>query len=300
MTQNFKFKQMGKGEILLRATLSLILFSFFLKMDSIFSFVDSLVERGWSLSSIIVASVLIRMISAGFVVLILIPLSLRCVNWRVWLPGFLRIDRRTVAMGIVSFLLFCALAVAISSSFGIFIGDLSTVFSNPDLRQEPDVIGWGYFLLAFVPAIWEELAFRGLIQSKLRKAFSTTSAILLSSLFFSLFHLSNLVSQAPSQVIFGAIMAFFFGIGWGFMTIQARSVVPAMISHYLVDSLGQILIAVDPIDPVLASKFFVLLTLLFPLVNIVFTKLFYPGSGKDVNETSRYSALDLNSPSGEF
>ena len=102
------------------------------------------------------------------------------------------------------------------------------------------MIGWGYFLLALVPGIWEELAFRGLIQSKFRTTFSITASILLSSLFFGLYHLSNLVTQSPSQAIPGVIMAFFFGIAWGYMTVKARSVVPAMISHYLVDSMGQI------------------------------------------------------------
>jgi membrane protease YdiL (CAAX protease family) len=129
------------------------------------------------------------------------------------------------------------------------------MFAFPDIRPDPDVIGWGYFLLALVPGIWEELAFRGLIQSKLRTAFSTPTSILLSSLFFSLYHLSNLVNQAPAQVISGMVMAFFFGIGWGTMTIKARSVIPAMISHYLVDSMGQIFLNVDGTDPALATGF---------------------------------------------
>jgi len=137
------------------------------------------------------------------------------------------------------------------------------------------VLGWGYFLLALVPAIWEELAFRGLIQSKLREIFSTKISILFSAAFFGLFHLSNILTQAPSLVIFGVIMAFFFGIGWGYITIRARSVVPAMISHYLVDSIGQIFLGVNSTDPALVTGFFVLLTLLFPVFNIFLAKIVY-------------------------
>jgi membrane protease YdiL (CAAX protease family) len=128
-------------------------------------------------------------------------------------------------------------------------------------------------MLALVPGIWEELAFRGLMQSKLRTVFSGTAAILLSSLFFSLFHFSNLVTQAPSQVIPGVILAFFFGIGWGYVTLKANSVVPAMISHYLVDSMGQIFLGVDSADPALTSMFFVVLMVLFPVFNLILAKL---------------------------
>ena len=78
------------------------------------------------------------------------------------------------------------------------------------------------------------------MQSKAREAFSIKISILLSALFFALFHFSNLVDQGPEQVIISAIMAFFFGLGWGVMTVWARSVVPAMIVHYLVNSVGRL------------------------------------------------------------
>jgi membrane protease YdiL (CAAX protease family) len=137
------------------------------------------------------------------------------------------------------------------------------------------VIGWGYFLLALVPGIWEELAFRGLVQSKLRTVFSMPAAVLLSAVFFALFHFSNLVTQTPAQVIPGVIMAFCFGIGWGYLTSRCGSVVPAMISHYLVDSLGQVFLGVDNTDPGLTTLFFLLLTLAFPFFNILLAKIMY-------------------------
>jgi membrane protease YdiL (CAAX protease family) len=158
---------------------------------------------------------------------------------------------------------------------GIFKGDLAAAFAHPDMRPDPDVVGWGFFLLALVPGIWEELAFRGLIQSKFQRTFSSTVSVLLSAGFFGLFHFSNLLTQTPAQALPGVIMAFFFGLGWGFMTVQARSVVPAMISHYLVDSMGQIFFGVDSTDPALTTVFFVLLTLLFPVFNVVLTKMMY-------------------------
>ena len=212
---------------------------------------------------------------AGFVVLIVLPIILGFKSGRKWLPGYLRIDTKIVLTGFLSFGIFCVLATVISLGMSIFKGDLSAVFVFPDIRPDPDVVGWGYFLLALVPAIWEELAFRGLIQSKLREVFSTRISILLSAAFFGLFHFSNIITQAPSQVIFGVIMAFFFGIGWGYMTVKAQSVVPAMISHYLVDSMGQIFLGVDSTDTALVTGFFVLLTLLFPVFNLILAKIVY-------------------------
>jgi membrane protease YdiL (CAAX protease family) len=215
------------------------------------------------------------MICASLVVLIILPFILRSGSWRNWLPEYLRIDRKIVLLGLFSFVVFGTLATVISLGMGIFKGNLSAMFAFPDIRPDPDVIGWGYFLLALVPGIWEELAFRGLIQSKLRTVFSNPASILLSSLFFGLYHLSNLVTQSPAQALPGVIMAFFFGIGWGTMTVKARSVIPAMISHYLVDSMGLIFLDVDGTDPVLATGFFLVLTLLFPVFNIVLTKLLF-------------------------
>ena len=91
------------------------------------------------------------MIFAGLAVLIILPFILRAGSWRDWLPGYLRIDPKIVLLGILSFAVFGALATVISLSMGIFKGDLSAVFAFPDIRPDPDVIGWGYFLLALVP-----------------------------------------------------------------------------------------------------------------------------------------------------
>ena len=264
-----------KGKLIFLVILATIVFSIFIILDSLFSVANTLASRGWSLLPILFVIVLIRMIFAGLVVLIILPLILRSGSWRDWLPGYLRIDRKIVLLGLLSFAVFATLATVISLSMGIFKGDLSAVFAYPDIRLDPDVIGWGYFLLALVPGIWEELAFRGLIQSKLRTAFSIPASILLSSLFFGLYHLSNMLTQSPSQALPGVIMAFFFGIGWGYMTVKARSVIPAMISHYLVDSMGQIFLGVNNTDPALATGFFLLLTLLFPIFNMILTKVTY-------------------------
>lgn len=231
--------------------------------------------------TIIVVSVSLHTVSSGFVVLLIMPWILGFTNLKSWLVRFLRLDRKIILVGIFSFLGFCILAAVISLSMGIFKGNLSAVFSYPDIRPDPDVVGIGYFLLALIPGIWEELAFRGLILTKLRNRFGTWTSILLSALFFGLFHLINLFTQSPSLALSGVVMAFLFGIGWGYLTVKSGSVVPAMISHYLVDAMGQIFLTVDTTNPALSTGYFLLLTLLFPIFNIILAKIIYGKSEEE-------------------
>jgi len=276
-------KKSSKLIIILTIFLATVLFSIFLKLDSVLQLADRMVDRGWSLVQILLTLTGFRLVFAGLVVVVVLPLVLGVKNLWNCLAEYLRTDLKVFLAGLFSFVIFCALAAGLSLVMGIFKGDLSTVFSIPELRPDADVIGWGYFLLALVPGIWEELAYRGLIQSRLRQVFTTRVSITLSAVFFALFHFSNLVFQPLSLVVPGVVMAFFFGLGWGWLTVRSRSVVPAMISHYLVDALGQIFLAVDSSDPALTAGFFLSLTLLFPLFIILLSRLMF---GKDEQRIS--------------
>ena len=170
----------------------------------------------------------------------------------------MKCDFKGTLLGITSFTAFSLLGIGIATALGIYRGDFSVVFARPDIQPEPDVVGWGYFILALVPGIWEELAFRGLIMTRLQNQFKTSRTIFLSAVFFALFHLSNLDVQHPSTVIGDIIMAFLFGLAWGLMKTRTGSVVPAMISHYLVDSMGAVFLNVDAADSVRAMIFFLL------------------------------------------
>jgi len=274
-TQSVTRQTATKGTGLLRAALAVLLFTAFIKLDVFFQSGNILVAWGWSMPAILLAFVLIRTITAGTAVLLVLPVVLGFPGPRAWLPGYLRLDRRAVLAGLLSFALFGVLAAILSLAMGIWVGDLSAAFAWPDHGPDPDVIGWGYFLLALIPGIWEELAFRGLILSKLRERFSLSASVLLSAAFFAAFHFSNLLTQPPSQVVGGVIMALLFGIGWGVLTVRARSLLPAMIAHYLVDSLGQIFLGVDASNPALATGFFLLLTLTFPVANVLLARALY-------------------------
>lgn len=80
------------------------------------------------------------------------------------------------------------------------------------------------FSIAVLPPLTEEFAFRGIVLGKLRK-FGDSFAILMSALLFGLLH-GNII-QIP--------FAFIIGIVFGFITIKTSSLLPAMITHFLVN-----------------------------------------------------------------
>lgn len=81
---------------------------------------------------------------------------------------------------------------------------------------------WASLLLfALVPAVCEELAFRGFILSGLRHMGRKWLAILVASLFFGLTH-----TIAQQQ-----IMATITGLVLGFVAVQTGSLLPAILFH---------------------------------------------------------------------
>ncbi|MCC7476282.1 MAG: CPBP family intramembrane metalloprotease, partial [Pirellulales bacterium] len=80
-----------------------------------------------------------------------------------------------------------------------------------------------YVLLAVVPAICEELAFRGFILSGLRHVGSKWWAIGLSAILFGISHGSLAIQQALSAAILGMVI--------GYLAVQSGSLVPCMLFH---------------------------------------------------------------------
>ncbi len=78
-------------------------------------------------------------------------------------------------------------------------------------------------LFALVPAVCEELAFRGFILSGLRHLGRKKLAILITSLFFGLTH-----AVAQQQ-----IMAAITGMLLGYLAVQTGSVLPSMLFHFV-------------------------------------------------------------------
>lgn len=76
---------------------------------------------------------------------------------------------------------------------------------------------------ALVPALCDELAFRGMILRGLQHAFRPRNAVLLSAFFFALFHMN----------VFLFVPAFLLGVVLGLLTLRSRSLLPAILFHLL-------------------------------------------------------------------
>ncbi len=94
--------------------------------------------------------------------------------------------------------------------------------------QTGDAQWWTYFLiLGVIPAIFEELAFRGFILAGLQRRLSPWSAVVISSAFFAIYHMN--VFQAAPAFVMGAVL--------GTLTLWSRSIFPAMLFHLMYNTL---------------------------------------------------------------
>lgn len=79
------------------------------------------------------------------------------------------------------------------------------------------------FIVAFLAPISEELLVRGLLVRHTRNAFGLVGCIIMSTIFFSLYHMN------PIQAIYVIPM----GIFWGFIAYKFNSVIPSIICHMI-------------------------------------------------------------------
>jgi sodium transport system permease protein len=95
------------------------------------------------------------------------------------------------------------------------------------LFQEPPEFWKMLIVIAIVPAICEELAFRGFILSGLRHMGHKWRAIIVASLFFAITH----------SIFQQSIGAFVLGLIIGYVAVQTGSILPGMLFHMTHNSL---------------------------------------------------------------
>ena len=98
------------------------------------------------------------------------------------------------------------------------------MFSVLDDLATPQLL----LLIAFSPAVCEEIVFRGAFLGVLRRTGTVRSAVLLSSAFFGLIHLS--VFRFLPTGILGLVMAG--------LTVRTRSLFPAMVFHFFYNGIA--------------------------------------------------------------
>ncbi len=91
----------------------------------------------------------------------------------------------------------------------------------------PDVSGWhiifALLVIAVLPAVCEELFFRGLLLNTSRGGTGDITAIFLCGLCFSLYH------GNPEQTVY----QFICGCAFAFLAVRSRSVTPSVLIHFI-------------------------------------------------------------------
>ncbi len=153
-------------------------------------------------------------------------LGLRLPPWWAW-PA-------AVVLAMLLFAPITALTWAISEQFP----DLARSILRPGgalpsvtrfLHEQAAALGrWPFVVvLGVLPAVCEELAFRGFILSGLRRRFRPGTAILLSSFLFALYSMN--VFQFAPHFVFGSVLAL--------LVVRSGSVLPAIVFHLVWNAL---------------------------------------------------------------
>jgi sodium transport system permease protein len=98
------------------------------------------------------------------------------------------------------------------------------------MAQVPS-LGVAIVLFAAIPAVCEELAFRGFILTGLERGHRTRSAILLSALLFGFLH----VLLSLFQQLFNAAL---LGIVLGLLAVRSGSILPGILFHFINNGLA--------------------------------------------------------------
>lgn len=85
--------------------------------------------------------------------------------------------------------------------------------------------GWplwtAYLMICIMPAIFEELAFRGFIQGRMEHVLSRSEALILQAILFSVLHMSPLIFLSH----------FVLGLALGIVRLRTGSLYPGMMMH---------------------------------------------------------------------
>ena len=157
--------------------------------------------------------------------------SIRLSNWKPILKNM------TIGIG-VSLITFLSFYI-FGNLFGTYTFDLDVIFGEP--LYAPGGFGWLLFIIMLIPGVWEEVSFRGVITTLNERKYSKFTVLIIVSILFGLFHFTNLLAgQALVPTILQAFYASTLGMAFGYIIIKTNSLLPGIIAHYLIDSVGQL------------------------------------------------------------
>jgi membrane protease YdiL (CAAX protease family) len=180
---------------------------------------------------------------------------------------------RNILIGLGSFIIFSAISLIGGILFGNYRFIPEIVFGTPT----PAYLGWFIFIVMLTPGIWEEVSFRGVMIPNLERKYSQRSVILISGIAFGLAHAMNfigiLAGGNPWNTIIQIIYASTLGFSLGYMFIRTKSLIPCIILHYLIDSLGQLFLYVVITNWISFILYYLLFIVVIPIILIIFTKI---------------------------
>jgi membrane protease YdiL (CAAX protease family) len=188
-----------------------------------------------------------------------------------------------------AFLLCCSLFIG-ARFLGVFYFAPEFLFRSPNpIYGGFASFGWFIWIFMIRPGLWEEVAFRGVVIPLLSEKFKKIFSILISGVIFGLAHAFNIIGALLSggphiSTFFQVIYTTLIGFSMGYMYLKTKSLLPSIIYHYLIDTVGLVFLNVYFENLFLAGVFLIVFLGIIPaLLSIGLTKLvFWKDQNKDV------------------
>jgi uncharacterized protein len=162
--------------------------------------------------------------------LLVVTIGFALARRPLWWPLY-----KTTGFGPLGFVVVLVAAPVVLALVLGYVHGLSKIFGIHEIDELGSFRGhhvmWMIGLIALLPPVMEELAFRGVIFTGLRKTLGVTESFIISSFAFALLHMSlpALITHLP------------LGLYFCFLRYRSQSLWPAMFAHCL-HNLGVILV----------------------------------------------------------
>jgi membrane protease YdiL (CAAX protease family) len=189
---------------------------------------------------------------------------------------------RNLLAGFVSFAIYGTVVWIGANLLGYYYWNPEFLFRDPN-PLIPGVASFGWFIWIFMirPGLWEEVAFRGVIIPLLSRKYKQIISILISGVIFGLIHAPNIIfillsGLDPLLAVFQVIYATLIGFSMGYMFIKTKSLLPSIIYHYLIDTVGLILMSCYIENIFIIGIYSIVFVGVIPtILNILFIKLLF-------------------------
>lgn len=143
---------------------------------------------------------------------------------------------------LIAVMLIFGLLFSLSNLNGLFVKFFRLFGYNPKSSYFPDLSGWkvvpAFIVIAILPAVFEEIMFRGLLLNCNENGMGSVRAIFVTGFCFSLFHAS------PEQTVY----QFIAGCAFAFIAVRSGSLLPSILMHFINNALIVILAAFGLFD----------------------------------------------------